>query len=273
MQDEDIRFMIENAGMNAYKMACRSMLEDGALWRQLVHNGLYEKANATELDRAFFAVVTCKDVDRAREFASAVFERRQCHDSSWLNRFFYCIYPSRSSVKYRLADLACHGADDHQIHPPTLSAVLGLLSERGLDLAVRTPIKMAGPKNAQNTVVDNGLFELVEIAAVSEEARQGALIDVARVYLGLGVTMHESANGIDESPLACLLRCEDPDLMAPWAPMLVDEEHVKHEHVRSCAQLDDVSPGAVALFDAYFARQQIQSIAAAAQSATRAVSP
>lgn len=269
MQDEDFQFMVRNASLTGYQMARQSFAEGGNLWRHLVKNGLYDGASAREIGHTFFAIIGCGDVDKAKEYAKAVFSQPACHDREWLNNWFYGpAIVGESRIHSQIARCADFGDAGSPICPPALSAVLGMLKDQGLDLNVHAPLKLEEGAYVRS----NGLTELIDTATSATASKQKNMLAVARAYLDNGVTMYDSADGIDDSPLASLLRCDAVECVAPWVAPLVEEGHVKHEHVRACAQLDHVDPGAVALFDSYFARKQVQAIAAAAKTAARVVS-
>lgn len=268
MQDEDIRFLTRHAGLSGYELAGRSLLEGSTLWRRLVQNGLYEQADMKAMDGAFFAAISCQDVDAACELVSAAFGQNQSHDAAWLNSWFHVASTNEANLGYRIADLIAENRLDQPIHPLAMSAVLSMLGKNGLDLAVRKPFVAKLHNQIDEVEITlNGLQDVIDKSTTASEEAQGELMDVARVYLGLGVTMHESADGLYSSPLAALLRSGDPDLLPAWIEMLVDEEHVQPEHLRECRMLSGLFDANVALFGAYFARRQIQSIAAAASPA------
>lgn len=273
MQDEDFQFMVRNASLTGYQMARQSFAEGGNLWRHLVKNGLYDGASAREIGHTFFAIIGCGDVDKAKECAKAVFSQPTCHDRGWLNNWFYGpAIVGESRIHSQIAGCADFGDARSPICPPTLSAVLGMLKDQGLDLNVHAPLKLEEGAYVRS----NGLTELIDTATSATASKQKNMLAVARAYLDNGVTMYDSADGIGESPLAVLLRCDEVTCVAPWVTPLIEEGHVRHEHVRACAQLDDISPDAVALFDSYFARKQVQAIAAVAataQATAHAVSP
>lgn len=274
MQDEDIRFLTRHAGLSGYELAGRSLLEGSTLWRRLVQNGLYEQADMKAMDGAFFAAISCQDVDAACELVSAAFGQNQSHDAAWLNSWFHVASINEANLGYRIADLIAENRLDQPIHPLAMSAVLGMLGKNGLDLAVRKPFVAKLHNQIDEVEITlNGLQDVIDKSTTASEEAQGELMDVARVYLGLGVTMHESADGLYSSPLSALLRSGDPDLLPAWIEMLVDEEHVQPEHLRECRMLSGLFDANVALFDAYFARRQIQSIAASAKTAARAIAP
>lgn len=239
MQDESVRIMTRNAEQSRSEM---------------------DKA-----DKVFFEAISSHDVDASCKMVNEALRQNHGIDASSLNinKWFYKRRFDRPSISDQIAECASEGAVGMSIHPPTLSAVLRTLSQNGLDLFLPKPIDDAHDMS----MPFNGLHAIALEAQVSDAEKQGSLIKVARVYLELGVSMHKSAGGIAQSPLAILLRNGDVDMLSPWVSMLVDEGHVRLQHLNQCRKIDGLFPSHIALFDAYFARQQIQSIAAAASPA------
>lgn len=271
MQDEDLQFMIRNAEMSLHDMACRSFSEGGTLWRRMVQNGLYQRTGFEEMDRAFFTAISSHDADGACELVRAACTQNPSHNTDWLNSWFYANAFEQSSVSDRIAEIVVEGAVGPQTHPPTLLAVLRTLHKCGLNLAVTKPIGVN--RTRDETMLYNGLHSVVFQVQLAESEEQLALIDIARAYLQLGVSAHKSAGGIEESPLAILLRSGDVEMIAPWVSMLVDEGHVRQEHLNKFRKVDSIIPAHLAMFDAHLARRQIQDIAAAAKGAGRTASP
>lgn len=75
--------------------------------------------------------------------------------------------------------------------------------------------------------------------------------------------MHKSAGGIEESPLSILLRSGNVDMIAPWVSMLVDDGHVRQEHLNKFRKINRTIPAHIAMLDAHLARRQILDIAGA----------
>lgn len=258
MQDDDIEFMVRYSLYSSHELACQSFEEGGTLWRRLMAKGLYVQAPKHELTSAFFAAITHEDVAAAREFLAGAFVGDRCHDAAWLNKWFYEENLLDCSIIERIA--ACeHGSDGGaSICPASLAAALSILGERGLDLSVREGLTIASDSDVR--VVKNGLHHLIDKAADAASDQQGHLVDLARVYLDQGVTMHESAQGIEESPLAFLLRRDNEEALVPWVNMLVEGGHVQHEHLQECAKIKLTKQQAVAFFEASIARHQFLSV-------------
>lgn len=271
MQDEDLQFMIRNAEMSLHDMACRSFSEGGTLWRRMVQNGLYQRTGFQEMDRVFFAAISSHDADGACELVRAASTQNPSHNAAWLNSWFYGMAFEQSNVSEYTAEKVVQGGVEPQTHPPTLLAVLRTLKQCGLDLAVSKPMQVS--RRRDETISYNGLHSVVFQVQLAESEEQLALIDIARIYLQLGVSAHKSAGGIEESPLAILLRSGDVEMIAPWVSMLVDEGHVHQEHLNKFRKVDSIIPAHLAMFDAHLARRQIQDIAAAAKSAGRTANP
>lgn len=269
MQDADLDFIALNASCNAYELTCRAFRQGNDLWRKLLAKGVYAHAPKNDITNAFFAAIESKDPAAARELVEAAFANERCREAAWLNRWFYeednsdyCNCIAKDVAEY----------PDRVFCSGSLSAALSVLSALGLDLAVREGLRVT---DSQRTF-DNGLHHLVHRASYEPADGQANIINLARVYLDLGVKMHESAQGPEESPLAFLLRRSDEQTLAPWANMLVEGGHLEQETLREFASIKLVNLETLKFVEEFvgsiISRRQILSIAKAGQ-ATKARQP
>lgn len=257
-----IGFMILHHELNAHQLASQSVAAGNDLWREMRKGGLYERAfrcpNYVDMDHAFLCAIARKDLEVVNEFVRTAFHG---YKAEILNQWFYSTFEadSEESVSMQIAELAqCNELGEH-LHPRSLEIAFIALEEFGLDLTVSKAI--AGYEPDQ---IDNGLQDVFKVAVAYRPDKQTDLMDVADVYLSMGLTMYESTRGISESPLAILLKAREVETVAAWSDMLINGGYILPEHVRACGEIAGVKAESVALLDAHFARKQIQGISYAA---------
>ena len=257
MQDDDLKYLAAHSSMKVTEIACKSMLEGGSLWRKLAVNGLFDKANNSCLEEFFFAALASPNVDTAREFMSQAFANKGTHQ---LNFFFYT-----KSIAFESAKALSKSDSDLSLKMENLPVVLDVLEQLGVDLSVRKGIELSD----HLTAVTNGLHHVIDLIDSRQDQDQGKLIEVACVYLDRGIPIHESAEGVGNSPLADLLTKQagkEPDVLATWAEALISRGHIQEAHLRAVEGVESIDPQALALFEACLARHSIMAISRAAQT-------
>lgn len=269
--DKLLSLMARHPGLNSHQLASQSMLEGGDLWRHMDRLGVYEQSFKREpvlmlddlydLDRAFLSAIACKDLGVVHEFVETVFKG---FDAPTINKWFHDL--SRADDDGTLAscisDAFVYGGANHQAKAPSLSVALSLLRQYGLELIDRRPKDPNATRESENC-----LGAVIWSAAVVRDANQEDLMAAAKVYLSQGASMCEDPGGFEYSPLALLMGRGQSHMISKWADMLINEGHVTLEHMQQVRQLAAAVPQNIAVFDAYFARQEIMVIQSAAQAA------
>lgn len=278
MPSQDIiGFMVLHHELSIHQLASESVIAGNDLWRQMGEGGLYERAfrdpNMADMDHAFMCAIARKDLEVVNDFVRAAFHG---YRAETINQWFYNTVKrdNEESVSMQVAEFALHNEvspSRPHVRPRSLEVALIALEEFGLDLKVSKHIAGYEPED-----IDNGLQDVLKVAITYRPDKQADLMDVADVYLSMGLTMHESTRGISDSPLAILLKGRRVETVAAWSDMLINGGYILPEHVRACSEVYGVKAESVALLDAHFARKQIQGISAAAAAAaasTKAIQP